>query len=82
MLFVSGQIAIQRSSGNIISTTIEAETEQVMINLKEILVAAGMDFTNVVKCSIFLKDMGNFLKVNEVYGNTFKPIRQQEKQLK
>ncbi len=71
MLFVSGQIAIQRSSGNIISTTIEAETEQVMINLKEILVAAGMDFTNVVKSSIFLKDMGNFPKVNEVYGKYF-----------
>lgn len=71
MLFVSGQIAIQRSSGNIVSTTIEAETEQVMINLEEILVAAGMDFTNVVKCSIFLKDMSNFPKVNEVYGKYF-----------
>jgi 2-iminobutanoate/2-iminopropanoate deaminase len=71
MLFVSGQIAIQRSSGNIVNATIEAETEQVMINLKEILVAAEMDFTNVVKCSIFLKDMGNFPKVNEIYGKYF-----------
>lgn len=71
MLFVSGQIAIQRATGNIINTTIEAETEQVMINLKEVLTAAGMDFTNVVKCSIFLKDMGNFPKVNEVYGKYF-----------
>ena len=71
MLFISGQIAIQRSSGNIISATIESETEQVMVNLKEILLAAGMDFTNVVKSSIFLKDMGNFPKVNEVYGKYF-----------
>jgi 2-iminobutanoate/2-iminopropanoate deaminase len=71
MLFVSGQIAIQRASGNILTTTIEEETAQVMINLKEILHAAGMDFSHVVKCSIFLKDMNNFPKVNEIYGKYF-----------
>lgn len=71
MLFLSGQIAIQRSSGKMINSNIEAETEQVMINLKEVLHAAGMDFTHVVKCSIFLKDMNNFPKVNEVYGKYF-----------
>lgn len=71
MLFVSGQIAIQRSSGNIITGSIETETQQVMENLKEILTAAEMDFTHVVKSSIFLKDMNNFSKVNDVYGRYF-----------
>lgn len=71
MLFISGQIAIQQSSGNIITTTIQEETEQVMKNLDEVLRAAGMDFSHVVKSTIFLKDMGNFPKVNEVYGMRF-----------
>jgi 2-iminobutanoate/2-iminopropanoate deaminase len=71
MLFVSGQIAIERSSGNILKGSIEEETEQVMMNLREILEAAGMDFSQVVKCSIFLKDMSNFPKVNEIYGRYF-----------
>jgi 2-iminobutanoate/2-iminopropanoate deaminase len=71
MLFISGQIAIQRSTGNILKNTIEEETEQVMLNLKEILQAAGMTFDNVVKSSIFLKDMNNFPKVNEIYGKYF-----------
>lgn len=71
MLFISGQIAIQKSSGNILTGNIETETQQVMENLKEILTAAGMDFSHVVKSSIFLKDMGNFSKVNEVYGRHF-----------
>jgi 2-iminobutanoate/2-iminopropanoate deaminase len=71
MLFVSGQIAIQKSSGTIITSTIETETIQVMENLNEILIAAGMDFSNVVKTTIFLKDMNNFPRVNEVYGKYF-----------
>lgn len=71
MLFISGQIAIQRSSGNILAANIEEETTQVMVNLNEILKAAGMDFTNVVKSSIFLKDMNNFPKVNAIYGTYF-----------
>ena len=70
-LFVSGQIAIEKSSGKIIMDNIEAETSQVMTNLQEILKAAGMGFGNVVKTSIFLKDMGNFPKVNEIYGKHF-----------
>ncbi|SKC73210.1 RidA family protein [Ohtaekwangia koreensis] len=72
MLFVSGQVAIERSSGNIITTDIESETRQVMINLEKILQAAGFDFSNVVKSSIFLKDMNNFPKVNAIYGEYFK----------
>src|SRR5688500_965146 len=71
MLFVSGQIAIQRSSGNLITGNIEDETTQVMINLSEVLKAAGMTFKDVVKCSIFLKDMNNFPKMNEIYGQYF-----------
>jgi 2-iminobutanoate/2-iminopropanoate deaminase len=71
MLFVSGQIAIQRSSGDMITGTIEEETEQVMVNIAEVLRAAGMDFSNVVKSTIFLKDMLTFPKVNAVYGKAF-----------
>jgi 2-iminobutanoate/2-iminopropanoate deaminase len=71
MLFISGQIALQRSTGKMIADTIENETKQVMSNLKDVLHAAGMDFSNVVKTSIFLKDMNNFPLVNEVYGGYF-----------
>ena len=70
-LFVSGQIAIQRSTGNLLTGNIEDETTQVMINLNEVLKAAGFTFADVVKCSIFLKDMNNFPKVNEIYGQYF-----------
>ena len=71
MLFISGQIAIQKSSGKIISGNITEETNQVMINLAEILKAANMDFSHVVKSTIFLKDMNNFPHVNEAYGKNF-----------
>lgn len=71
MLFVSGQIAIQKSSGLVINDNITNETNQVMTNLGEVLGAAGMDFSNVVKCTIFLKDMGQFPLVNEAYGKKF-----------
>ena len=71
MLFVSGQIAIEKVSGKIITSDIEAETVQVMSNLSEILKSAGADFKDVVKTTIFLKDMNNFPKVNEVYGKYF-----------
>lgn len=72
MLFVSGQIAIDRASGNMVTNSVEAETRQVMNNIEAVLKAAGMNFNHVVKCSIFLKDMGNFPKVNETYGQFFK----------
>ncbi len=71
MLFISGQIAIQKSSGNLITGNIEDETTQVMINLNEILKAAGFTFNDVVKSTIFLKDMNNFPKVNGIYGQYF-----------
>ena len=71
MLFVSGQIAIEKSSGKIITSDIEAETVQVMANLAEILKSAGTDFGSIVKTTIFLRDMDNFPRVNEVYGRYF-----------
>lgn len=68
MLFVSGQIAIDRATGQIVQSSIEEETHRVMKNLHAILSAAGCDFNAVVKCSIFLKSMDDFGKVNEIYG--------------
>lgn len=70
-LFVSGQIPLETSTGKVIGESIEAETEQVMKNLSEVLKAAGMDFSNVVKCTIFLTKMSDFPKVNAVYGKYF-----------
>jgi 2-iminobutanoate/2-iminopropanoate deaminase len=71
LVFLSGQIAIQQATGKLITANIEDETKQVMENLSEILKAAGTDFANVVKCTIFLTDMNNFPKVNEIYGQYF-----------
>ena len=70
-LYISGQIAINPASGNLVDSTIEEETHQVMANLKAVLNEAGFDFANVVKTSIFLSDMNSFGKVNEVYGQYF-----------
>ena len=70
-LFVSGQIPIDQSTGKIISDNITAETEQVMKNLKAVLGKAGMNFSHIVKCSIFISDMDNFPKINEAYGKYF-----------
>ena len=71
LLFLSGQIALQKGTGNLLTGNITDETNQVMKNLEEILKAAGMNFSNVVKSTIFLKDMGNFPLVNEAYGKHF-----------
>ncbi len=70
-LFISGQIAIEPNTGELISKDIKSETKQVMENIKAILNEAGMDFNNVVKCSIFISDMDNFGQINEVYGSYF-----------
>jgi 2-iminobutanoate/2-iminopropanoate deaminase len=71
MLFISGQIAIQKSTGNLLTENIEEETAMVMYNVGEILKAAGMNFSNIVKTTIFLKSMNDFPKVNAVYGQYF-----------
>jgi 2-iminobutanoate/2-iminopropanoate deaminase len=70
-LFISGQIAINPATGNIEANTISDETEQVMKNLDAILKEAGLDFSHVVKTTIFLSDMAHFATVNEVYAKYF-----------
>lgn len=71
MLFISGQIALDPKDGTLYQGDIRTETEKVMENLKGILQAAGMDFSHVIKTTIFLMDMGRFAEVNEVYGRYF-----------
>lgn len=71
MLFISGQVAINPATGNIDTTDTIGETHQVMHNLKAILSEAGMDFSNILKTTIFLSDMSLFATVNEVYGKYF-----------
>lgn len=71
MLYLSGQIAIDPESGTLIDSGLQAETHQVMKNLKAVLHAAGLDFSHVVKTGIFLKDMSYFSTVNEVYAQYF-----------
>ena len=71
-LYVSGQIPMDAESGEMINANITEETHQVMKNLDAILSAAGLGFVNVVKCSIFVKDMGDFATINEAYGMYFK----------
>ena len=77
IVFTSGQIAINPASGNIEAETIEAQAEQVMKNLGEVLKAAGSDFTKAIKTTCFLADMGDFAAFNAVYGKYFttKPAR-------
>lgn len=71
MLFASGQIAIDPETGNLLTDDLVTETHQVMKNIAAVLDAAGMDFSNVIKTSIFLQDMGSFSQVNEIYGSYF-----------
>lgn len=71
LLFVSGQVAIDPATGELNNANIEAETHQVMQNIRALLNTAGHDFSNIVKTTIFLSDMGLFSAVNEVYGSYF-----------
>jgi len=71
MLFISGQICIDPATGNLKNKDLQEETHQVMHNLKAILQEAGMDFTNVVKATIFITDMNRFAEINGVYGKYF-----------
>ncbi|MBF45942.1 MAG: reactive intermediate/imine deaminase [Flavobacteriales bacterium] len=70
-LYTSGQIAINPISGDLIINSITNETHQVMKNLQAILKAADMNFSNVLKCTIFLKDMNHYTDVNLVYSEYF-----------
>lgn len=71
-LYASGQIAIDASTGDMITSDITSEIHQVMKNMGFILEAAGMDYSNVVKCGIFVKDMNDFAAINAAYGEYFK----------
>ncbi|HEY6082153.1 MAG TPA: RidA family protein [Chitinophagaceae bacterium] len=71
LLFISGQIPVDPAKDQLVTKDVIAETHQVMQNLKAILTEAGMDFTDVVKTTIFVTDINNFSTVNEVYGKYF-----------
>jgi 2-iminobutanoate/2-iminopropanoate deaminase len=72
LLFVSGQIALDPATGELVGPgDVVAQTEQVIANLQAILTAAGASFDNVVKTGVFLKDMNDFATVNEIYAKYF-----------
>ncbi|MGB1217157.1 MAG: Rid family detoxifying hydrolase [Saprospiraceae bacterium] len=71
VLYVSGQIAINPSTGELLLDDIETETHQVMKNLKAILDEAGATWSDVLKCSVFVSDMGNYARINNVYATYF-----------
>lgn len=71
LLFISGQIAIHPATSEIVNASIGQETQQVMENLKAVLASEGMDFSNIVKTTIFLSDMDLFAEVNNVYNSYF-----------
>lgn len=73
-LYISGQIALDPSSGELKTQNIQDETHWVMKHLGSILKEAGLDYVNLVKCSIFIKDMNQFTEINEVYGSYFKEM--------
>ena len=70
-LYISGQIALDPITGNLMTETLEQQSHLVMKNLEAILEAADMNFNHVVKTTIFLMDMNDFAKVNEVYASYF-----------
>lgn len=70
-LYCSGQIAIDPITGSLVTDNIANETNQVLQNILAVLVSANMDFNNVVKCTIFMKDMKDYAKINAVYARYF-----------
>lgn len=73
-LYVSGQIPLDPVTGNLVNESIETSTHQVLQNIVALLKEANMDTNNIVKCSIFLKDLNDFEKVNEIYGAYFRSL--------
>ena len=71
ILYTSGQIAIDPKNGTLKTSDIREETKQVMENLKAVLNEVGMDFSNVIKVTIFISDMNNYSKINEIYASYF-----------
>ena len=74
MLFISGQVPLNPNTGNLEMKTIEEATNRVMLNIKALLEAAGMQMNEIVKCSIFLKDLNHFSTVNEIYSSYFNDV--------
>ena len=72
LIFTSGQIAIDPATSQIVSGDVSAQTERVLQNLSAILVASGSGLEKVLRCTVFLKNMGDFAAMNEVYGRYFK----------
>ena len=72
-VFASGQIAIDPSTGELKTGTIEEQTRLVLNNLKAVIEAAGSSFDKVVKCTLFLQDMNDFSQMNTVYAEFFNP---------
>jgi len=72
-LYTSGQLGINPVTGELVNNSIEAETKQVLENMKAVLTEAGMTFENVIKATIFVKNMNDFAKINGVYGGYFNP---------
>ena len=72
LVFLSGQIPINPTTGSVVSGDIVAQTEQVLKNLQAVLSADGLSFDNVVKTTVYLSDMNEFTAMNEVYGKYFK----------
>lgn len=70
-LYTSGQIAINPATGELVNSSIEIETKQVLENMKAVLTEVNMTFENVVKATIFVKNMNDFAKINSVYGSYF-----------
>ena len=70
-LYVSGQIALDPNTGQLLTSDIALETHRVLDNVKAILIAAEMSFSDVVKCSVFVKDIGQFAAINAVYTTYF-----------
>lgn len=72
LLFASGQVPLSPETGQVVGTSIEEQTQQVLKNIKAILEAAGTDFDHVVKTTCFLSDINDFAAFNEVYATAFK----------
>jgi 2-iminobutanoate/2-iminopropanoate deaminase len=73
LLFCSGQIALDPGTGELVAGGIREQTARVLENIRQVLKAAGLEFSNTVKTTIFLKDMADFAAVNELYGEAFAP---------
>ena len=71
MVYTSGQIPLKPESGELVTESIEAQTRQVLDNLKAVLEGAGIKLENVVKTTVFIKDMGDFAVINRIYGEYF-----------